>query len=61
MTAMASDPGSRFQTAQQLIEALDAFAVREKLTGSTSVARPLHDPAVRDEEGAGRRREDDQH
>ena len=36
MTAMANEPGSRFQTAQQLLEALDAFAVREKLTGSNT-------------------------
>ena len=34
LTAMANDPNARFQTAQELIEALDAFAVRAKLTGS---------------------------
>jgi eukaryotic-like serine/threonine-protein kinase len=36
LTAMAGDPNSRFQTAQELIEALDAFAVRAKLTGSNT-------------------------
>jgi len=36
LTAMASDPAARFQTAQELIEALDAFAVRAKLTGSNT-------------------------
>jgi eukaryotic-like serine/threonine-protein kinase len=36
LTALASDPGARFQTAQELIEALDAFAVRAKLTGSNT-------------------------
>jgi len=36
LTAMASDPGARFQSAQELIEALDAFAVRAKLTGSNT-------------------------
>ena len=36
LTAMANDQESRFQTAQELIEALDAFAVREKLTGSNT-------------------------
>lgn len=35
-TALATDPAARFQTAQQLIEALDAFAVREKLTGTNT-------------------------
>ena len=34
LTAMANDPNARFQSAQELIEALDAFAVRSKLTGS---------------------------
>ena len=36
LTAMANDPGARFQTAQELIEALDAFTVRAKLTGSNT-------------------------
>ncbi|HEY4182232.1 MAG TPA: protein kinase [Kofleriaceae bacterium] len=36
LTAMANDPNSRFQTGQELIEALDAFAVRAKLTGSNT-------------------------
>jgi serine/threonine-protein kinase len=36
LTAMANDPASRFQTGQELIEALDAFAVRAKLTGSNT-------------------------
>ena len=36
LTAMANDPNARFQTAQELIEALDAFAVRAKLTGSNT-------------------------
>jgi len=36
LTAMANDPDARFQTAQELIEALDAFAVRAKLTGSNT-------------------------
>jgi len=36
LTAMASDPGARFQTAHELIEALDAFAMRAKLTGSAT-------------------------
>jgi eukaryotic-like serine/threonine-protein kinase len=36
LTAMANDAESRFQTAQELIEAIDAFAVREKLTGSNT-------------------------
>ncbi len=34
LTAMANDPGSRFQTAAEMIEALDAFTVRAKLNGS---------------------------
>ena len=34
LTAMANDPNARFQTAQEMIEALDAFAVKSKLTGS---------------------------
>ncbi|MDQ3365561.1 MAG: serine/threonine protein kinase [Myxococcota bacterium] len=36
LTAMANDPAARFQTAQELLEALDAFAVRSKLTGSNT-------------------------
>jgi serine/threonine protein kinase len=36
LTAMANDPKARFQTAQEMIEALDAFAVRAKLTGSNT-------------------------
>src|SRR5262245_26198703 len=36
LTALASDSGARFQTAQELIEALDAFTVRAKLTGSNT-------------------------
>jgi serine/threonine-protein kinase len=36
LTALASDPGARFQTAQEMIEAIDAFAVRSKLTGSAT-------------------------
>jgi len=36
LTAMASDANARFQTAQEMIEALDAFAVRAKLTGSNT-------------------------
>src|SRR5262245_33299493 len=36
LTAMANDPNARFQTAQELIEALDAFAFRAKLTGSNT-------------------------
>jgi serine/threonine protein kinase len=36
LTAMANDPNQRFQTAQELIEALDAFTVRAKLTGSNT-------------------------
>ncbi|MDB4961328.1 MAG: serine/threonine protein kinase [Myxococcales bacterium] len=36
LTAMANDPSSRFQSGQELIEALDAFAVRAKLTGSNT-------------------------
>ncbi|MBA3392903.1 MAG: serine/threonine protein kinase [Deltaproteobacteria bacterium] len=36
LTAMANDPNARFQTAAELIEALDAFAVRAKLTGSNT-------------------------
>ncbi len=40
LTAMATDPKSRFQTAQELVEALDAFTVRAKLTGtSTAMGR----------------------
>jgi eukaryotic-like serine/threonine-protein kinase len=36
LTALASDPAARFQTGQELIEALDALAVRAKLTGSNT-------------------------
>jgi eukaryotic-like serine/threonine-protein kinase len=36
LTAMAGDPGARFQTGQEMNEALDAFAVRAKLTGSNT-------------------------
>jgi serine/threonine protein kinase len=36
LTAMANDANARFQTGQELIEALDAFAVRAKLTGSNT-------------------------
>jgi len=36
LTAMANDPNARFQSGQELIEALDAFAVRAKLTGSNT-------------------------
>jgi serine/threonine-protein kinase len=36
LTALANDPGARFQSAQELIEALDAFTVRAKLTGSNT-------------------------
>ncbi len=36
LTAMANDPNARFQTAHEMIEALDAFAVRAKLTGSNT-------------------------
>ncbi len=36
LTALAGDPSARFQTAQELIDALDAFAVRAKLTGSNT-------------------------
>jgi eukaryotic-like serine/threonine-protein kinase len=36
LTALANDPNARFQTAQEMIEALDAFAVRTKLTGSNT-------------------------
>src|SRR5437763_11384761 len=34
LTAMAGDPNARFQASQEMIEALDAVAVRAKLTGS---------------------------
>jgi len=34
LTAMANDPNARFQTAAEMIEALDAFAQRAKLVGS---------------------------
>ena len=36
LAAMAGEPEARFQTAQALSEALDAFAVRAKLTGSNT-------------------------
>ena len=36
LTAMANDVNARFQTGQEMIEALDAFAVRAKLTGSNT-------------------------
>ena len=36
LTAMANDPNARFQTAQEMTEALDAFAVRAKLTASNT-------------------------
>ena len=36
LTALSNDPGARFQTAQELIDALDAFTVRAKLTGSNT-------------------------
>jgi serine/threonine-protein kinase len=36
LTALANDPNARFQTAQEMIEAIDAFAVRTKLTGSNT-------------------------
>ena len=36
LTAMANDPNARFQSGAELIEALDAFAVRAKLTGSNT-------------------------
>jgi serine/threonine protein kinase len=36
LTAMANDANARFQTAQELTEALDVFAQRAKLTGSNT-------------------------
>ncbi|HET9621977.1 MAG TPA: protein kinase, partial [Kofleriaceae bacterium] len=36
LTALAGDPAARFQTAQEMIEALDAFTVRAKLTGTNT-------------------------
>jgi serine/threonine-protein kinase len=36
LTAMANDPNARFQTAAEMIEALDAFAQRGKLVGSNT-------------------------
>ena len=36
LTALANDPNARFQSGQELIEALDTFAVRAKLTGSNT-------------------------
>jgi eukaryotic-like serine/threonine-protein kinase len=34
LTALANDPNARFQTAQEMIEAMDAFATRSKLAAS---------------------------
>ena len=36
LTALANDASARFQTGQEMIEALDAFAVRAGLTGSNT-------------------------
>jgi serine/threonine-protein kinase len=36
LTAMANDPNARFQTAAEMIEALDAFSQRAKLVGSNT-------------------------
>jgi serine/threonine-protein kinase len=36
LTALANDPNARFQSGQEMIEALDAFAVRAKLTASNT-------------------------
>ncbi|HEX7838237.1 MAG TPA: protein kinase [Kofleriaceae bacterium] len=36
LTALSPDPAARFQTAQELLEALDAFTVRAKLTGTNT-------------------------
>jgi serine/threonine-protein kinase len=36
LTAMANEVNARFQNGQEMIEALDAFAVRAKLTGSNT-------------------------
>jgi serine/threonine-protein kinase len=36
LTALANDPNARFQTAAEMIEALDAFAQRAKLVGSNT-------------------------
>ncbi|HEX2687738.1 MAG TPA: protein kinase [Kofleriaceae bacterium] len=36
LTALAGDSGARFQTGQELIEALDAFTMRAKLTGTNT-------------------------
>jgi len=36
LTAMATDPSARFQTAQELVEALDTFTVRAKQSGSNT-------------------------
>jgi len=36
LTAMANDVNARFQTSHEMIEALDAFGVRGKLTGSNT-------------------------
>jgi serine/threonine protein kinase len=42
LTALATDPDARFQTAQELVDALDTFAVRWKLTTSnTAIGRFL--------------------
>ncbi len=39
LTAMANDPNARFQTAQEMIEALDAFAARARLAASASALK----------------------
>jgi serine/threonine protein kinase len=39
LTAMANDPSARFQTAQEMIEALDAFAARARLAASASALK----------------------
>jgi serine/threonine-protein kinase len=36
LTALANDPAARFQSGQEMIEALDAFTVRAKLTGTNT-------------------------
>ena len=36
LTALANDANARFQTGQEMIEALDAFTVRARLTGSNT-------------------------
>jgi len=52
LTRLRHRSGRTFQTAQELIEALDAFAVRAKLTGNNTAMGPSS-PAVRHQEGAG--------